>query len=195
MGWDPADTHATNFWEEIADVQVTSDSTSRLNLDCVFTPKKYLWIEYYTIQNSTNNNYNGVPTMVMGTNGTSSTTFEDQLYSGHTYQNDGHDGRTTQREWNIYGSSHPSGTTLQDEQSSMQLFMTNQSGKEKYIVGTGFDMFEPGADAGARAAIKRFYGKTSQTTGQANIIRLRDVDDNQGVYFKTGSRMKVWGSD
>ena len=187
LGWDPADTHATNFWEELANIDVTADATSRLLMDSgTITVKKYYWIEYFAKQGTTNASYGGQPTMRVGTDGSGD---ENQSYSGHTYRNDGHDGRTSQREWNIYG-----GGTNVKMQSTMQLFMTNQSGKEKYIVGTGMDMSDP-ATAASQHAIKRFYGKYSITSGQVNFIQVVDVDDNQGVYFKSGSHLRVWGHD
>jgi hypothetical protein len=43
LGWDPADTHTTNFWEELASVDITSGSQMTAN----FTAKKYLWIQFY----------------------------------------------------------------------------------------------------------------------------------------------------
>ena len=187
LGWDPADTHSTNFWTELANIEVTSDVTSRLLLDSgTLTPKKYYWIEYFAKQGTTNTSYGGQPTMRVGTGGSGD---ENQSYAGRTYRNDSADNRHNQREWNIYGG----GTNLK-MQSTMQLFMTNQSGKEKYIVGTGMDMSDPATTA-SQHSIKRFYGKYSTTSGQVNFIQVVDVDDGSGVYFKSGSRLKVWGSD
>lgn len=42
LGYDPADTHTTNFWEELADVSWTSGGTINTG---TFTAKKYLWIQ------------------------------------------------------------------------------------------------------------------------------------------------------
>ena len=45
LGWDPADVHTTNFWEQLASI---SNSTSQSSFDTgVFTAKKYLWIQAY----------------------------------------------------------------------------------------------------------------------------------------------------
>ena len=44
LGWDPADTHTTNFWEELD----SSSWSSGDNWDSgTFTAKKYLWIQVY----------------------------------------------------------------------------------------------------------------------------------------------------
>ncbi len=64
LGWDPADTHTTNFWEELASVSGTGSST---NISSgTITAKKYLWIQFYdgdgkgggiTFNNDTGSNY------------------------------------------------------------------------------------------------------------------------------------------
>ena len=41
LGWDPADTHTNNFWEELGSQTV---SGSKFAID--FTPKKYLWVQW-----------------------------------------------------------------------------------------------------------------------------------------------------
>ena len=52
LGWDPADTHTTNFWEELADVSYSSGSTIDTS---TFSAKKYLWIQ--AISEGTSGNY------------------------------------------------------------------------------------------------------------------------------------------
>ena len=45
LEYDPADTHTTNFWEELASVELGSASST---LDSgTFTAKKYLWVQAY----------------------------------------------------------------------------------------------------------------------------------------------------
>jgi hypothetical protein len=44
LGWDPADTHTSNFWEELASVD--SRWSSKLSSG-TFTAKKYLWVQCY----------------------------------------------------------------------------------------------------------------------------------------------------
>lgn len=44
LGWDPADTHTNNFWEELASVDVTTGTTIDTGS---FTSKKYLWVQTY----------------------------------------------------------------------------------------------------------------------------------------------------
>ena len=42
LGWDPADTHTTNFWTELASVDWSSGGTIDSG---TFTAKKYLWVQ------------------------------------------------------------------------------------------------------------------------------------------------------
>ena len=46
LGWDPADTHTTNFWEELASEDLSGGVSDTLN-SSTFTAKKYLWVQAY----------------------------------------------------------------------------------------------------------------------------------------------------
>lgn len=46
LGWDPADIHTDNFWEELA--SVSGDGTSTTLSSGTITAKKYLWTQLYT---------------------------------------------------------------------------------------------------------------------------------------------------
>ena len=46
LGWDPADTHTNNFWEELASVELGSAGDT-INSGTI-TAKKYLWFQCYT---------------------------------------------------------------------------------------------------------------------------------------------------
>ena len=45
LGFDPDDTHTTNFWEELADVDLSSGDASSLSSGTI-TAKKYLWVQF-----------------------------------------------------------------------------------------------------------------------------------------------------
>jgi len=45
LGWDPADTQTTNFWEVLADVDLSTGEADLL--EATFTTKKYLWYQAY----------------------------------------------------------------------------------------------------------------------------------------------------
>ena len=46
LGWDPADTHTTNFWEELASADLSGGSSDNFSSG-TFTNKKYLWVQAY----------------------------------------------------------------------------------------------------------------------------------------------------
>ena len=46
LGWDPADTHTSNFWEELA--SVNGDGTSTTLSSGTITAKKYIWTQLYS---------------------------------------------------------------------------------------------------------------------------------------------------
>ena len=46
LGWDPDDTHTTNFWEELASVDLSGGAASTLSTG-TFTNKKYLWVQVF----------------------------------------------------------------------------------------------------------------------------------------------------
>ena len=60
LGWDPADSHTNNFWEELDSVELLSNGSLASN---TFTAKKYLWIQCYfaglTSANDTAYRFNG----------------------------------------------------------------------------------------------------------------------------------------
>ena len=53
LGWDPADTHTTNFWEELASVTLGGDA-SEISSGTI-SAKKYLWVQVYFQSASTSN--------------------------------------------------------------------------------------------------------------------------------------------
>ncbi len=46
LGWDPADTHTTNFWEVLVDVDLSTGENVTIDSG-TFTAKKYLWVQFY----------------------------------------------------------------------------------------------------------------------------------------------------
>lgn len=69
LGWDPADTHFTNFWEELASADLSGGTADVIDSG-TFAAKKYLWVQLYmettaagvtsqrlTLNSDTGNNY------------------------------------------------------------------------------------------------------------------------------------------
>ena len=170
LGWDPADTHTNNFWQELASVTASGSST---NLSSgTISAKKYLWIQLYsegtsadidtTFNNDTGTNYARRYSIDGGTDGT--TTSESRLSNFH---NAGRAGEEAFSNW----------------------FIINNQSNEKLIICHSIQQNTAGAaNAPHRLEI---VGKWVNTSNQITEI---DFDSTSGN-FGTNTILKVWGAD
>ena len=170
LGWDPADTHTTNFWEELASVELGS-AGDNLNSG-TFTAKKYLWYQYYIKGNAsgrqkhqfnsdTGNNY----AVNYESNGTAYASSASQPNYNPTY---------------AFANNNKFGN----------FFVINNTSNEKLIIGHNIE-----TTAGTTTAINRVEttGKWANTSDQ--ITQINIWADGSGSAYDTGSIIKVWGSD
>ncbi len=172
LGWDPADTHTTNFWEELASVELGSAGDT---LDSgVFTAKKYLWIQTYAIASGVINQYMrvGTTTVDTGTN-----------YSLRYNSNGGSDGTLTSFNSAVIADSDDTTDRF------VNLFGINNSGNEKLFIGHNINNTVGAANAPLRG--ERVH-KWANTSGQITKVEIRNTGAGS---FDTGSIMKIWGSD
>jgi hypothetical protein len=167
LGWDPADTHTTNFWEELASVNASGSST---NLSSgTITAKKYLWIQAYldpsgtsyeniTFNNDTATNYHHR----LSTNGVADSTGQDS--AGFPTKN-----LTAPRFVNA--------------------FVINNSANEKLVITNS--VHQNTAGAGNAPERREQVFKWANTSSQITEI---DFDSSSGNY-SSGSIIKVWGSN
>ena len=169
LGWDPADTHTCNFWEELASVEL---STSAATIDTTaFTAKKYLWIQYHTTQQSATANgllQVGNSTIDTGSN-----------YSWRRSVNGGTDGTFT---------SQSSIAVSPNQENFANVFVINNASQEKFFIGHSVEAPTAGADTAPERT--EVVGKWANTSNQINRIQL-----NSSGTFASGSFIKVWGSD
>jgi hypothetical protein len=169
LGWDPADTHTTNFWEELDDFSWSSGGTITSN---TFTAKKYLWVQGWYKTDGTN----GLTRQHL--NGDSGANYSTR-YSL--------DGGTD------VGETGNTGTYIQVQGDQNNTFFFNQfiiniSAKEKlqihHIIYNN--------TSGAANAPKRneCIGKWTNTSSQ---ITSFDIGRSSGNY--PAGQIKVWGSD
>ncbi len=174
LGWDPADTHTTNFWEELASVELGAAADS---LDTsVFTAKKYLWVQAY-IKNSSTINIRGRvgnTTVDTGSN-----------YADRDNENGGTDATSTSANqfltWNIGGYAYS---------TFINMFWINNSANEKLCIGSQVIR----STAGAATAPIRREGVIKWANTSAQINRIELFQDDAGS-FDTGSIIKVWGAN
>jgi hypothetical protein len=171
LGWDPADTHTSNFWEELGtDTGNGSDGT----LDIAFTAKKYLWGQAWLKSSSAS----GDLVIRMG-NDTIETT---DVYASRQSENGGGDTTFT---------THSSilCTPRAEDEFFINFFVINNASNEKLV--TGHVVSNTTAGAGTAPQRGEIVGKYVNTSTQANQIRLT-VDLGN---LTTASYFKLWGSD
>ncbi len=173
LGWDPADTHTSNFWEELASVELGSAGD---NLSSgTITAKKYLWVQAWiksstsavtanvTFNNDTASNYN----LRYNTNGTGENTT----------------GATTNLNVGIGG----------DNTTGMfhNMFIINNSANEKLMMNHAV----AAETAGAATAPARgeTVGKWANTSAQ--ITEIDFTNSTASRDYAIGSIIKVYGSN
>jgi hypothetical protein len=165
LGWDPTDTHATNFWEELA--SVSGDASSTTMTTGTITAKKYLWYQMFI---------EDTQSLKMEFNG------DGGLNYSRRYSIDGAtDGTST-------GVGY-FGIQANTTSCFINGFIVNNSANEKLVIQHNVER----GTAGAGTAPNRFefVGKWANTSAQITRIDL----DKAGSNFTANSIIKVWGSD
>ena len=174
LGWDPADTHSSNFWEELASV-TTTGALSTVDSG-VFTSKKYLWCQIMTVGRS------GVATNSRLRVG--NTTIDvNNNYSSRRSADGGTDTPVT-------GVSYAADIATNTGNQFTNLFIINNSANEKLIMGHSVD--QNTATAGYVPRRTEFVGKHVTTGSQLDIIGMYSGGSDT---FDAGAVIKVWGSD
>ena len=174
LGWDPADTHTTNFWEELASVEETGGGTATFSTG-TFTAKKYLWVQGFLKFAGNDPNLR----LRMG----NTTTDSGSNYSWRSSTDGGADATGTSQ---VAITPAPS----MDQSAFINMFIINNTGNEKLVTGhiIGNDV----TGAGTAPNRSEFAGKWANTSSQANII---DVTKTVGDNYQDGSLWKVWGAN
>ena len=170
LGWDPADTHTTNFWEELASVTTTSAGNIASG---TITAKKYLM---YSIVGKKSTG-TGTGSNRLQFNGDTSAKYAqrnsingtDYDYGGQTSMNIGGDG-------NVAG-----------ELVFYNGFIINNSANEKLL--TGHSVFGNTAGAGQIGNRGEIANKWANTSDQITSILCMNCS------LDAGAIMKVWGSN
>jgi len=170
LGWDPSDTHTTNFWEELGS-DVLSSQSNQLDVSGM-TAKKYLWYQAFIKKNATASNYaehsiNGI---------TTGSTWARRLSS-----DGGADGTSTSQNTINTTDTGAGGYFLNG-------FVINNSGNEKLFI----EHIVQNLTAGAGTAPNRKEASMKCTTS-AQITQLTISGATNG--YEAGSFIKVWGSN
>ena len=170
LGWDPDDTHTTNFWEELASVDLSGGASTNLSSGTI-TAKKYLWVQFYggfasssnhimTFNNDTGSNYATRRSIDGGSDGTFTSESEARVGSASTTAN------------------------------FSNMFIINNSANEKLGMATQVGQETAGAGNVPRRRDDCF--KWANTSAQITEIDLSSSTSNT---MTTDTIMKVWGSN
>ncbi len=170
LGWDPGDTHTTNFWEELGTTQLGTPSDD-LDVTC-FTAKKYLWIQSLLV--------------ACGGNMAPLITFNNDSCTNYSmrYQCCGCTENTSVNRANIF----PRGT---DNATNhwFNMFVINEANENK-IVG-GFTTIA-NTDGACNPPLRaEWAGKWDAT---AQITRM-DINAAGAGQLGQNSYLKIWGSN
>jgi hypothetical protein len=178
LGWDPSDSHTTNFWEELASVELGSAANSLST--GTFTAKKYLWIQYHIPSSAgAANNYDlrvGNSSVDTGSN-----------YGFRYSINGAADATATSQDTLKLSFNGGSGS----EWAFGNVFVINNSANEKLFISDANRNHVSGA--GTAPNKYQVVGKWANTSSQINIMQL--YHQTGASTFGAGTIMKVWGSD
>ena len=171
LGWDPGDSHTTNFWEELASVELSSASDDISS--GTFTAKKYLWIQGYIKQ-------------------------DESTASNMRMQFNGDTGSNYAERQSTNGGSDTTGVSADHIPTSdggkfgnlFNAFIINNSSNEKLAIVHGTSVNTEGA--GTASSRREIVGKWANTSSQITSIRIfRTV----GGQYQSGTILKVWGAN
>ena len=175
LGWDPADTHTNNFWEELASVELGSAGDNLTS--GTITAKKYLWVQAYLKPSGTydtamnfNNDTSGNYAMRGSDDGAADYTF-GSLAVYYPY---------------IYSTNQTNLTTP----VFINLFIVNNTSNEKLI--TGHCVLQNTAGAANAPNRVETVGKWANTSNQITELEFNNGGTGN---LDAGSILKVWGAD
>jgi len=179
LGYDPADTHTTNFWEELASVELTSAGDT---IDSgTFTAKKYLWFQCYTKGANTETQFR-LNNDSSGVNGSSGT------YASRRSNDGGSDSTFT---YQTQSKINATGGGASYTACFMNGFVINNASNEKLVIT---HQIAEDAGTGEGNAPRRSEGVTKWANTSSQITSIQLINNSTGV-FSTGSILKVWGAD
>jgi len=172
LGWDPADSHTNNFWQELASVDLSGGAADSVDTG-TFTAKKYLWVQFFA--SATGGDIGGY----MRFNGDTGSNYARRYNS-----NGGTDGTVTSQTFNAFTERSPAVSMFSNH------FIINNASNEKLVISHMIDVETAGA--GTAPIRDEVVQKWSNTSNQ--ITRITATNPAAGNY-DTNTIMKVWGAD
>jgi len=169
LGWDPADTHTNNFWEELHSDSQTGQTVDNINSG-TFTNKKYLWVQCW-FKGTTNT------TVKMTFNNSS-----DSTYAWRYSNNGGADSTGTSQASVTLHNAKANATKF------LNMFIVNDGSNE--ILGIAHMVEDGGSGAVVDPDRRETVFKRSTATA------ITDIEfDNDDTGDFTDWEFKIWGAD
>ena len=171
LGWDPADTHTTNFWEELGGETLTSSGDTLTS--GTISAKKYLWVQVYTP--NTGGNVNNLLRFNSDSASNYAVRVTDDGSVDSTYTS------------NSSAIAHEFATATP---SFYNFFIINNSANEKLL--TWHHIMQNTAGAGTAPRRQEGASKWANTSSQITDVTMTNSDSGS---YAIGATIKVWGSD
>ena len=170
LGWDPADTHTSNFWEEIGSASGTGCNDVTLTAS-----KKYLWVQFFGYNTGTGDHLFrvGSGSIDSGSNYAKRISFDGGADSTASSQN------------NLSSSSGMGAVN----KVFFNAFIINNSANEKLMIMHHMERANDGAGTAPNRSER--VAKWANTSAQINHIGMQ-LSANS---WNSESIIKVWGSD
>ena len=175
LGYDPADTHTTNFWQELLSETVGSDVSTHTFSS--FAAKKYLWIQLYY-------KFSGVSL---------------PEWARPIFQFNGDTGNNYSERGQVNGGSETTNTSSaqliaanwDNSNTFTNVFIINNASNEK--LGIQHWVNEESTGAGTAPHRREIAFKWANTSSQITSITLKDAGGYASIDADT--TIKVWGAD
>ena len=177
LGWSPTDTHTTNFWEELANVDYQGGSALVASTP-TFASKKYLWVQAYVKQASgyaSGMTFNG------------DTTRGSTNYAFRYSANGGADATPHENTW----ASIKNYSSLAGGGYFFNAFIINNASNEKLVIGTTSE--NPATGAGTSPNTMQTSAKWNDATNP--ITKVNIIGENGSGNISNGTQIRVWGSN
>ena len=174
LGWDTTDTHTSNFWEELASVNLSGGAANLIDSG-TFAAKKYLWIQLYVGTTG-----GAVSQRLTFNSDTGANYAQWRVPDGGTVSNGS--GKVNIDGFNDDMVTNSGGFT--------EFFIINNSSGEK----TGFVNSVSQEATGSGASPTRDVGGLKWTNTSSQITKLTFTNNKAGS-MDTNTILKVWGHD
>ena len=171
LGWDPADTHTSNFWEELA--STTTLSAGDTLSSGTISAKKYLWVQA-TYKNDGAADINAGPRF----NSDSGNNYS----SRYSFNGGAETARTSRNKCDIESGSQ--------EHKFCNMFIINNASNEKLVIT--HLVTNNGSGAGNAPQRWESVSKWANTSSQITQIDFPQLDAGD---YAAGAELRVWGAD